>query len=174
MYPCKLLCANNNNNNNSQSGAGGTIQVVKWANYLLAGLKNTFGYADVQTSSVQTVTSPVASQYVNSQTNAVTAILVNQTTAQSKSIIGINGLQTAGIGAGSGGASQLGYSFQGNYYDSPMIYSAVLTGLSAGTTYFYKPSDNCNTFSFVMPLAPGTTPSPSLIHPFTQTHPFTK
>ena len=105
------------------------------------------------------VNSPVVSQYVNSQTGAVTKILANDTTAQSKTIIGISSLQTSGIGAGSGSASQLGYSFQGNYYDSPMIYSATLTGLVGGTTYYYKPSDNCGLFSFVMPYAPGNTPS---------------
>ena len=114
---------------------------------------------------MQTVTSPVVANRVNSQTGAVTNIL-NTNATSTKVINGINGLQTSGIGAGSGPGSQLGYSFQGNYYDSPMIYSAVLTGLTGGVTYFYKPSDNCNTFSFVMPMAPGTSAQP-LHHSYT-------
>mmetsp|Transcript_24268 Transcript_24268/g.33296 ORF Transcript_24268/g.33296 Transcript_24268/m.33296 type:complete len:626 (-) Transcript_24268:167-2044(-) len=37
------------------------------------------------------------------------------------------------------------------YYDSQILHTATLTGLVAGKTYYYKPVDSCQLFSFKMP-----------------------
>jgi len=46
------------------------------------------------------------------------------------------------------------------YYDSQILHTTTLTGLVAGQTYYYKPIDSCQLFSFKMPpKSDGTTKS---------------
>ena len=52
----------------------------------------------------------------------------------------------------------LSYSNPYAYYDSPIIHTAVLTGLVAGTTYYYQPAGASKVFSFTMIQAVNTYP----------------
>ena len=53
---------------------------------------------------------------------------------------------------------QLSYSNPNAYYDSPMIHTTILTGLTAGMTYYYLPAGACKTYSFTMIQAVATYP----------------
>ena len=53
---------------------------------------------------------------------------------------------------------QLSYSNPYAYYDSPIIHTTVLTGLVAGTTYYYQPAGASKVYSFTMTQAVNTYP----------------
>ena len=53
---------------------------------------------------------------------------------------------------------QLSYNNPYAYYDSPIIHTTVLTGLVAGTTYYYQPAGADKVYSFTMIQAANTYP----------------
>ena len=134
----------------------GPMTVGKWKNYLMAGTTNNLAYSNTQSSGIQS--SPYGPSVV-SNTNVPNLQFYTINTQSSEHYFPAS--FASRIGSGNGAI--LDYYWQGAYYDAPMIYTAVLSGLTGGTTYYYKPSDNCNTFSFTMPQAPGAGSYPFML-----------